>query len=947
MERKTIVKQGRRVAWAACALLIGASVMQSCKDDDLILTGQPDWLGNSIYERLQDEGNYKYTLRLIDDLGETEVLSHTGSRTLFVASDDAYDEWFQTNKWGVRSYEDLGLAQKRLLLKNSMINNAYLLELMSNKRAENDGSTPEWGRTMRRQTSTNLFDSIYVMPVSAMPNTSYWEEYKQRGHGMPILRDATEAPMIHFLPAYLENHKITEEDLYLLTNRKATSLNEAWVNGVKVTNSGDASRKKIDYDVTCKNGYIQKVDAVIEASPNMAEIIHSDPNTQLWSQMLDRFSAPFFNKALSDKYNNTFGTRDSLFVLGYLSKNFWKLNSSGSGEKYTADYNGGKYVEDTKGNRIAKEELLLFDPGWNTYEDNNQQNEMTDDAAMMIVPTDDAVNEWWNGNGMELQEEYDSLAGVPVNIIAELLNVNMFSTFSSFVPSKFGSVLNDAKEPLGITKENIVGCYMGCNGVVYKVNKLFTPALFSSVAYPALAHASEMNVIYYAIDSRNFKPYLLSMDSKYALILPNNDALSIYLDPSSYGKSLTDEEGIAHETPDVVEFNYDKTTKLMKASRYAGSVDDDGNIEKTSAKPTQAEMPSNTINKLFDSMMDQLIIVIPDKSMTVEDYIRDGYNYFKTKGGSMVKASFENGNLVFQGGWQLEHNNTIPTTAQYVKDNGKSYIVETQSPMGAQNSVYMTLHKYPEFSGFLGLLENDYVSLTSVKLNNKYNAGLQSVGNKNLRILDNYNYTIYVPTNEAIQKLRDKKIIPTEAELDRSDLYDAKTGNDPVLDSICLAENWYDERTSETEKLAIRKKVATCIGDIVGNLVRYHVQDHSLAVGMAYKAESNDNSFESMLRNPETGRFFPLRVDFDNRSMAVLDAYNKAKKDKGNSFVAHNVVTSNGLYNLICREYWFEGAGNSARLFMANDVVMHQIDGVLMYEDMKPWREVVSEALNK
>ena len=65
--------------------------MQSCKDDDLILTGQPSWLGNSIYERLQDEGNYKYTLRLIDDLGEKDVLSHTGSRTLFVAADSAYE----------------------------------------------------------------------------------------------------------------------------------------------------------------------------------------------------------------------------------------------------------------------------------------------------------------------------------------------------------------------------------------------------------------------------------------------------------------------------------------------------------------------------------------------------------------------------------------------------------------------------------------------------------------------------------------------------------------------------------------------------------------------------------------------------------------------------------------------------------------------------------------
>ena len=52
MKCNTILEQGRNVAFAACALLIGASVMQSCKDDDLILTGQPSWLGNSIYERL-------------------------------------------------------------------------------------------------------------------------------------------------------------------------------------------------------------------------------------------------------------------------------------------------------------------------------------------------------------------------------------------------------------------------------------------------------------------------------------------------------------------------------------------------------------------------------------------------------------------------------------------------------------------------------------------------------------------------------------------------------------------------------------------------------------------------------------------------------------------------------------------------------------------------------
>ena len=49
------MKQGRQAALAACGLLIGATAVQSCQDD--VLTGQPEWLGNSIYERLQEEGS--------------------------------------------------------------------------------------------------------------------------------------------------------------------------------------------------------------------------------------------------------------------------------------------------------------------------------------------------------------------------------------------------------------------------------------------------------------------------------------------------------------------------------------------------------------------------------------------------------------------------------------------------------------------------------------------------------------------------------------------------------------------------------------------------------------------------------------------------------------------------------------------------------------------------
>ena len=948
MKCNTILEQGRSVALAACALLIGASVMQSCKDDDLILTGQPSWLGNSIYERLQDEGTYKYTLRLIDDLGETDVLSHTGSRTLFVAADSAYEAWFKNNKWGVSKYEDLTLPQKKLLLRNSMIDNAYLLELMSNETAEGDAATPEWGRTMRRTTSASAYDSVYVMQPSEMPDNAYWAS-KRGGNAIRILKDVTEAPMIHFLPAYLQNHKITAEDLNLLTNRRATSINEAWVNGVKVVNSGDPEKKKIDYDVTCKNGYIQKVERVIESSPNMAQLIYSDDDMSTWAHLLDRYAIPYFDKTLWQDYNKNYKNNDSLFVLRYAAKSYYNGSSKTTIERsnYDSSSDNGKYVYNdertTTKTVIPYDELLRFDPGWNQYIDDNQQNTLHNDAGMMIVPSNQAVQEWWNGPGKSLQDEYGTLDNVPTSIITELINVNMIPTFSTYVPSKFASVLNDAKEPLGITKDDIVQCYMGCNGVVYKVGKVFTPALFASVAYPALAHASTMNIIYSIIDGRTFKPYLLSMDSKYALILPSNNAMQFVLDPASFGRSTTTDD-VTVETPYLLEFTFNSEKQQLECVRYKSTIGDNGEIIKGDKL---GEVGNATFrNRLFDSMMNYLIIVLPDQNMTVEKYIDAGYSFFKTKGGGLIKATKVGGKVQFQGGWQVEHNRNIPAVDRYDMDNGSSYLVDDMMPIASQKSVYITLQEHPEFSKFLTMMENDYNNVLSNLLNNKYSAGQSWVASKNLRLLDNYNYTVYVPTNEAIQKLQDEKILPTDEELDRGD-FDVKKALDPKVDSICLAEGWYEESASDKVKADIRAKVVETMTTIMSDFIRYHVQDHSVAIGMVPEVEVDDNgnvtnykshtSFESMKRDLETGRFIPLEVNFTNSNMTV--------KDKVGA--THHVVTDNGLYNLQCREYWFEGKNTevNASLFMASDVVVHQIDGVLMSAAKRPWRDIVKEAL--
>ena len=885
MKHRLIARQGRTVAVTACCLLMGTWTVQSCKDD-YTLTGQPSWLGNSIYERLQEDGNYTTLLRLVDDLEQTEVLSHTGSKTLFAANDSAFQAWFGNNPWGVKEYSKLSKAQKKMLLNNTMINNAYLIELLSNV----SGTPPLEGMCMRRETATTIYDSVEIMSPAKMPQTAAWQRYRDRDKSIPILKDATTAPMIHFLPKFMQYYNITSEDLAILTNHQATSAKEAWVN----------SRKVLDRDITCKNGYVQKIDGVIEPMTNMAEVLRQHPDLSMWSKLIDRFSAPYFNATATREYNRLYSNEDSVYTMRYFSK-----RSAG----------GTSLSEDPDGETVAA--LLTFDPGWNQYMYSNTMGyDLHYDAGAMIAPTNAALEAWWNNEGKDLQMEYGTWENVPDKTLAKLLNVNMLPTFTEAVPSKFDKVLNDAKEKLGIEAKNVDSCFMACNGVVYMVNKVFSPAEYASVAYPALAHESTMNVIYWAIDQLNFLPFLLSMDSRYSLLLPTNEALLWYLDPATYG-GIDRLSGM--EAPSALEFYFDATQsadKRVQARRFNTNVDADGKI--TKGVRSQNVVDRDVIDDRLKRLMDDLIIV---------GDVEDGHEYYKTKGGTLIRVSHTtDGRIAFSGGWQSEHNDrAIPVENNeiYTKENGKSYQLNNEIPMGAQNSIYLTLKGNEAFSEFLNLIDHDGSNLLATKLNNTYNAGLSAQGSKNLTLLDNYNYTVYVPTNESIRDLIDRGLLPT----------------------------WDDYEAMENEGFADEAAVDSAqqiIKNIIVSFIRYHVQDHSVAIGMAPELYDKDeetgvktpvyvNVYESMKRNPLTGRFYGIESDNSNGQLTVKDVMGHER----------HVVKQNGLYNNLCREYWFNGTGNTAKIFMASDAVVHQINEPLFYEEMTPWRDQLKNIRRK
>ncbi len=903
----------------ACGILLMSAGLQSCEKD--ILTGQPEWLGNSIYERLEEgiEVNgqmqsFDITLNLINDLGQTEVLSKTGSKTLFVTTDEAYAEWFKTNDWGVRSYDQLTLTQKKLLLNNAMVNNAYLLELMSNV----SGNPPQDGLCMRRPTATSIYDSVPVMTVSEMPvdplqktRLDSWAPLREKGKDIRILKDDDAAPMIHFLPEFMAKNKITDSDLEILTNGNSKSIADSWINGKKV----------ISAEQTCKNGYIYVVDGVIESNKNMAEIIRTEPEMSRWASLLNRFSTPVpATGSTLANFQRLYNTQDTCYVLRYFSK-------ASNGAAVLSKTPQGYSVPAT----------LTFDPGMNQYMwANTMGYDMHYDAGAMIVPTDEALDNWWNNAGKGLQQEYGSWENVPALTISKLLNVNMLSSFVDAVPSKFGTIVDDSKVELGIKPENVVKCYMGCNGVVYLVNYVFGPSEYSSVVYPALAHQSIMGVIYYAIDNYDFGPFLNSMESEFSLILPYNVTTShsgehealLYLDPSSYGLS----------TQVLYEFYFDDESQAPAADRWEVTVDSLTHEITYMRKLSTLEDATSTgiiANRLSD-LIDNLIIV---------GLLTPNQEYYKTKAGSVIRAVTDDPrqSVTFQGGYQMETGERIEVRAEGIYDmtkekngkgNGISYGVGDSIgnglcvPLTASKSVYEILKEAAEEPGststlFFDLLSldptNDALLVSETGSGTKYYCANDQT-NKNMRLFDNYNYTVYVPADSSVQNMIDMGYLPTWAD------YEA-----------------YSDAVDNGDKNALAAQDS--IADIIHSFLRYHIQDNAVYIG----GESvNGVKYESSKLNLKNKRFYSLEVTASRDEMTIKDAWTLDQENKGKIGVAHKVIKDQGFYNKTSREYWFTTKATSAavaanrKIYSSSNAVVHQIDGVLLYDrdvQFTDWRK--------
>ncbi len=967
--KNRLIKEGRKWLTAMC-LLSMCGLTYSCSDDYDLPDKKPSWLGASIYDYLVGEKNYTNTVRLIQDLGYQEVLERTGSKTLFVADDDAFAKFYQNNSWGVKKYEDLTTAMKNLLLGSSMLDNAYLLEMMTNI---SSGSTIAKNQCLRQTTSAAATDSIpfFAWDGGDIPQTynensdeaedtevDYWKRFRaQDKGGVWLALDGTTPLMTHFIAGQMGETNITDADFETLagTTREPT---DAHVYGSKV----------IAQDQTCLNGYVDKLDRVLVSPANMAEMIRTNGKTKVFSHLLDRFSAPFYSSSLTSSHLQLTGIRDSVF-----EKHYYSARSTG----------GNRLDKDPYGAKISDYMVLDYDPGWNQYYPEGQQ--LYTDMGAMFVPSDEVLEKYFlpGGAGEFLMEAYAkkentkenllyNVDQIPLRIIQKFVQNLMKSSFINTVPSKYITIMNDAKDPMfgniegGVDgfRATIDTTLLANNGAVYVMNQVFAPAAYAAVSAPALV-GKDMKIFNWAISADDsyitnpnsaplnafFSYYLLAMSSRFSFFIPTDDALGTYYD----------EVTCQWTQPRVLSFYY-STRRADAAAPVKARAYKWDPVTNEIGGSIPGSVSASQINNRLKDLLDSHIIVHSDaESKTGFGSLNQ---YYVTKGGSAVKISNrEDGSLssdfdqtqpgfYVQGGFQIDKDSLLTVTRTYDRreettgyGNGMTYIID-RPIQTTMKSVYSVLEGEGEtspFYQFFNLCQIDADLLTragvadSVKKQEdkdteieKYTVFTSSQNGltDNVRFFNSFRYTVYVPTNEAVLEAIGQGL-PTWDQI-----------SEVITNGEAEVQSATDAGMSEEEILALTRKYkfkAQAMITCLVNFLKYHFQDNSV---FADHNAVEATKYETACINDETNRYRSVKISSTgNGTLSVRSVYSTDANGNDVEGPVRNVTSDPTLKNIMTRDYTFNTkAKNATTIETSSYAVVHQIDGVLNFKQLNNGR---------
>ena len=539
------MKRKRHAVLAFGLIMSAASLIVSCKDiadDDHY--AQPTWLKGNAWQVMEGEGNYTSFLRAIELTGYKPIVNGQSILTVMAADDQAWQTYLQTQ--GCQTVDEMWQKNPRELKKAvgyHLMYYAYDWQKLVNYRPnEGDGASEE----QKEQ------------------NAGLW--YKHRTRSQDDMEDMrgklsgqdTTLTVYHyerFLPV-LSNRFFETYGIDAKTNYEYFYPGSTWsvsgdgfqVSNASVIDAGDAGEGARVPSVVTDNGYLYHVSQVVRPLETIYQTLKQNPNYSDFISLYDGYAE--FSPAATETSDNV-----------------------------------GKPVY-----QLVHSPLPSIACEWPVT--NFRQMSLLESVGYTIfAPSNQAIdrffqNYWTKEGGYERLEDLDPLItqyfimqsfadGTAIRFPEEIRN--------GLVETAFGT-------PITIDPDEVDDRLMCENGVVYGMNEMDAPAIFSSVVGPAFCDTTYQCFLY-TLDKSDLVLSLASSKSEFVTLIPSNKQYNqneptMRLNVTTQGKNL--------EVYSDVEGNYanmgGSQARDIVNMHYATGI---GELKSSGVQVVQANVPFN------------------------------------------------------------------------------------------------------------------------------------------------------------------------------------------------------------------------------------------------------------------------------------------------------------------------------------------------------------------
>ena len=617
---------------------------------------RPEWLDGKLYEQILADENLSTFAQCVEITGYDEIINVSGSYTVFAPTNEAFETFFAANP-EYNSVENIPVEELTEIVRFHIVQNPWseiqLRSLDIYGWIDTLDITNDEPRGFKRET---LFRS---------DDRKYGVDYVQSGRDYKsIIIDTTNADLTRkvvssrkyapiFFQEYFNIYDLEQSDYQFYFERPFDGSSDMYYAGAKL----------VSEEIFAENGFIYKVDRVVEPLKTAYEILETSNGANAYTDFLDLINFfPDFEYNMEETFNQPGADQglavDSLFNLQYPELVF-DIHSENTSAP-----------EGTFG--LPQNVTIRYHHG-------------------LMAPTNSTFNSFIN-EYLRIPNGWGGLDRAPEHI--KRIIAQTYMSQKPIYPTNFeNGFLNGEQDEVILDPAHIIEKQFGSNATFIGLNKAIVPRAFSSVTGPIYLQRGYSKVMY-AIEKAGLLSALKRQGQNYSLFVESDMETSI---DSSFFYDLFNDNFYAFQLFEGGD-----------AERVVLTVDD---IRNLILNHIALNTPTGIPRKEFIPNMAGNFIIFDNETGAVSGTAQT------TEGYRGIPAP-----------------PNMPKAINFEADNGTTYEIDNWFSFTASNLFTRISAEYPRFHGLLrkaGLTRDKEFRYTFVS-NNEF-------------------YTVFVPTDEAIQ----------------------------------------------------------------------------------------------------------------------------------------------------------------------------------------------------